>query len=284
MPIIERVGPPLVRAVIRHLPPRGRGIRLAHGLKRRLPLTNPARLSNEPSGMKLRCDLRDELSFVIYYRGWVDQSLEAWMRKWLRPGDLYIDVGSHIGYLVSLAVRCVGREGRIEAFEPNPETFGKLEAAVRDLDGKRAPSITLHNAAVGAEPGEATIHVPAGAQAHQSYRASLAGGDDRIAAATVPIVRLDDLAGHHVRLLKIDTEGFEVQVLNGARRLLEACDAVLIEINPEALSSVGSRPEQVIAALAGHGFRAHTPMLDGQLRPLAPTVFAQEFEDVVFIR
>src|SRR3954466_12200742 len=153
MPIVERVGPPLVRSAIRHVPPRRRGIRLANLLKERVPLSDPVRLSSEPSGMQLRCDLRDELAFVIYYRGSVDWGLESWMQRWLRPGDTYIDVGAHIGYLVSLAVERVGRSGRIDAFEPNPETFAKLDAAVSEL-GESRPAITLHNAAVGAEPGE----------------------------------------------------------------------------------------------------------------------------------
>jgi FkbM family methyltransferase len=257
---------------------------LANALSRRLVLTDPVRLSTEASGMRLRCDLRDKLSFDIYYRGWVDEALETWMRRWLRSGDHYIDVGAHIGYLVSLAAECVGPSGRIDAFEPNPETFAKLDAAVRDL-GDQSAAITVRQAAVGAEEGEATLHLPAGPDAHQSSEASLAGGDGFSATTRVPVIRLDDLPFQgEVRLLKIDTEGYELSVLQGARRLLDRCDAVLIELNPEALARGGSSEGQVIRTLAEHGFEPHSPASDGQLHERAGTNVAGRFEDVAFVR
>jgi FkbM family methyltransferase len=284
VPIVERVGPPIVRAAIRHLPPRRRGIRLANGLRRRLELTDPVRLSREPSGMRLRCDLRDKLSFDIYFRGWVDEAVETWMRRWLRPGDHYIDVGAHIGYLVSLAAECVGPEGRIDAFEPNPDTFAKLDAAVRDA-GDRAAAITVRKAAVGAEEGEATLHVPAGTDAHQSSEASLAPGEGFSATTQVPVIRLDDLPlDGEVRLLKIDTEGYELSVLQGARGLLDRCEAVLIELNPEALARGGSSEAQIVQTLEEHGFEPHTPTADGHLRGRAAMTVAGRFEDVAFVR
>jgi FkbM family methyltransferase len=234
--------------------------------------------------MRLRCDLRDRLSFDIYFRGWVDQAVESWMRRWLRPGDHYIDVGAHIGYLVSLAAECVGPDGRIDAFEPNPDTFAKLDAAVREL-GDGGAAITVRNAAVGAEKGEATLHVPVGADAHQSSEASLAGGEGFSASAQVPVVRLDDLPfDAEVRLLKIDTEGYEMSVLQGARRLLDECEAVLIELNPEALARAGSSEAQIIQTLAEHGFEPHTPTADGHLHGSTPVTVAGDFEDVVFVR
>jgi len=280
---IERLVPVGIRAGIRHAPPRGRGIRLAQAWTRFRPPTAGLYVSHEAGGARLQCDLRDELSRVIYYRGWMDLALETWMRRWLRPGDLYVDVGAHIGYLAALAAEAVTRTGRVVAFEPSPDTYAKLRDA---FDPGRFPHVETVNAAVASADGEANFFTADGDWAHQSYRNSLHPAPGLRDRATVPTVSLDgQFANGRLRLLKIDVEGGELGVLAGADRLLTDghCDALVIELNPEALARAGSSVATLVKHLSDAGFLAHRCSSGGTLVPWRPVEVRTEFADAVFI-
>jgi FkbM family methyltransferase len=282
--VVDRIGPHLVRAAIRYLPPRRRGLRLARAWAQ-LTSHRPALvLSREPSGIRLRCDLRDELAATIFYRGWVDRELETWLSRWLRPGDTYVDVGAHIGFYVSLALAAIGPSGRVIAFEPLDESYEKLSMSVREVSD-RYPNIEIHRTAVGAAPGEATLFRPAAAWRHQTYRASLVASENRTPAERVPVVTLDNaLETTSCRLLKIDVEGSEVDVLRGAQSFLSQrqAQAILVELNPEALRAAGTTSAEVVTALAVHGYRPHE-FEAARLVARDEISVAREFADVVFL-
>jgi hypothetical protein len=98
---------------------------------------------------------------------------------------------------------------------------------------------------------------------------------EQLPGPEVDVLPLDELlAGRHVRLHKIDTEGFEAAVLRGARDTLSRTDAVLVEINPGALAAAGSSPEEVIGLLSEADFRRHERV----------GAFGGESEDMILIR
>ena len=279
----ERVVPVAIRAVIRHVPPRGRGIRLAQIWSRLRPPDGVPYVSRESGGARLQCDLRDHLSQVIYYRGWVDPALETWMRRWLRPGDVYIDVGAHIGYLSALAADAVGPHGRVVAFEPSPVSWRRLRAA---FDPAAFPQVEAVNAAVASGDGEASLFAADGDWEHQAYRNSLHPAPGLRHMATVETVSLDGVfPEQRLRLLKIDVEGGEQAVLAGARELLASgrCDALVIELNPEALARAGSSVSGLVDHLEELGFAAHRCREDGTLERWQPVEVRAEFADAVFL-
>lgn len=279
----ERLVPVLIRAFVRHVPPRGRGIRLAQAWTALRPPDGVPYVSREPGGARLRCDLRDHLSRVVYYRGWMDAELENWMRRWLRPGDVYVDVGAHIGYLSALAARAVGPQGRVIAFEPSPESWEKLRDA---FDPPDFPQVEAVNAAVSSEPGEASLFAAADGWEHQAYRNSLHPAPGLRHLATVRTVSLDGVfPNDRLRLLKIDVEGGERAVLAGAETLLRSrrCDALVIELNPDALARAGSSVAEIVSFLETVGFLAHRCCADGTLEPWEPVAVQGEFADAVFL-
>lgn len=279
----ERVVPVMIRAVIRHVPPRGRGIRLAQTWSRLRPPDGVPYVSREPGGARLQCDLRDHLSQVIYYRGWMDPALETWMRRWLRPGDLYVDVGAHIGYLSALAADAVGPKGRVVAFEPSPASWSRLRAA---FDPAAFPQVEPINAAVASEAGEASLFTADGDWEHQAYRNSLHPAPGLRHLATVETVSLDAVfPQERLRLLKIDVEGGEQAVLAGARELLSGgrCDALVIELNPAALARAGSSDSALVEHLEELGFAAHRCRPDGTIERWQPVHVRTEFADAIFL-
>jgi FkbM family methyltransferase len=282
--LVDRIGPRVVRAAIRYLPPRQRGLRLSRAWGRITSHRPPLILSRERSGIRLRCDLRDELTAIIFYRGWVDRDLEAWLSRWLRPGDTYVDVGAHIGFYVSLALAAIGPSGRVIAFEPLRESYEKLAASVREARD-RYPNVEVHRAALGANRGETTIFRPTGRWEHQTYRASLVAAGDRVASERVSVLTLDEALGTtSCRLLKIDVEGSELEILRGGRSFLSdgRAEAIVIEINPSALRDAGTTADRLVELLAADHYRPH--QVEGtKLVPRDEIEVAGEFANFVFL-
>jgi FkbM family methyltransferase len=272
-----------IRFVVRQTPPRGRGISLAHRWTRFNPPDDRQLVSKEPGGARLRCDLRDALSRVVFYRGWVDRGLEDWMVGWLRPGDLYVDVGAHIGYLTALAASAVGPSGRVVAFEPSPDTYAKLSAA---FVGPAFAHVRAVHAAVAEVAGRTVLFAASGAWQDQAYRNSLHPGDGLLPTSEVEVVTLDEeLGDSRVRLLKVDVEGGEVAVISGANRLLSdrRADALVVELNPPALARAGATVSDLVGELGGYGYDAHRITEGGVLQRWDPVEVEGEFADAVFL-
>jgi FkbM family methyltransferase len=277
--------PYFIRAAIRYMPPRGRGIRLARLWTRIDAPSDLVLLTPERSGMRLRCDLRDELSWLVFYRGSVDSTVEQWIRRWLRPGDTYVDVGAHIGFYVSIALEAIGPGGHVMAFEPLAENFQRLSVSLGEVRTKY-PKTRVYRAAVGSRCGLATLYRPKGRWEHQFSRASLSSGRDLTPAERVSVVALDDvLAGAHSRLIKVDVEGHELAVIHGAESILSSrkADAILIELNPSALGRAGTTLDEVGQALVSHGYQPHRIGPDGELAPWNNISVEGEFTNAVYL-
>ena len=138
---------------------------------------------------------------------------------------LILDVGANLGSSVAF-YRRLFPNARLIAFEPDPETFQRL----RRRHG-HAPNVTLLNCGVGAVPGRLTLQ----RNTHSSTNSFLQVDEDsswvretpgfrKIDSTDVDVVTLDGIANNlsldYIDFVKSDTQGFEPEVLAGARRLL----------------------------------------------------------------
>ncbi len=166
-------------------------------------------------------------------RGW-----ESRFHAQLGPGGRAVDVGSHVGALASLWVE---NYEEVWAFEPNPDHATRL---YRSLD----PRIIVFPAACGVEAGSAWLTVPHHHGRPVGSLGSLRSEVDGV-RHRVPVVRLDDVVPGPIDLLKIDAEGFEVAVLDGAAGLLKHRPVVIVESEerhcPGAPAEVRARLEAV---------------------------------------
>ena len=178
------------------------------------------------------------------------------------PDALMVDVGANIG-LASMPVAAMGRE--VIAFEPVPsnQRAYMLSVCVNGFAGH----VTLVGAAVGASSGSADIFVPRGradntALGKDVSTANVGGEADSI---RVPVVTLDAILRpedvRRIWLLKIDVQGYELRVLEGARAVLGALPHsawVVAEHDPKLMAASGLADTTAdIAFMASLGFSAH---------------------------
>jgi FkbM family methyltransferase len=161
----------------------------------------------------------------------------------LRPGDRYIDAGANIGQLALAAAKRVGSEGQVIAIEAHPEIYRYLEG---NAELNRATNLTTLHHALGAGPGE--VALTSRRSDDQNYITS--EGEFR-----VPMCALDELVDPRpTRLLKLDVEGYELPVLQGAARTLEQTQIVYCELSTGNCRRFGYRPQEVEQLLVAKGF------------------------------
>jgi FkbM family methyltransferase len=242
--------------VLRRLSFRGQG-RLAS----RIPVPRfGERLVGFPHGLRLRLDLRDPVQ-RDYLVGIYDRHEFALVRRVLQDGGDVVDVGAHVGaysVVASLAER--GMRGRVAAVEPNAAARRRLLANLRL---NRCENVTVIPAAASSCEGETTLYVP---REGQSSWATLEPDrvDDvegvRVAQTTVDAV-VEQLGLEPV-LLKIDVEGRELDVLDGAEVVLRKRPVILAEVS-------GKTGLELVRRLAPLGYRVRR-IMPRSLRPYEP--------------
>jgi FkbM family methyltransferase len=175
----------------------------------------------------------------------MDSSLyeERLCHSYLRPGDTVIDVGANIGLYTNMLSKCVGEEGRVFAFEPDPIAFGSL---IRNCNN----NVCAQQFAVGSNQG----------LNRWLYRSSNGNnGDHRTwndfseirESIVVREITLDCVISGTVNLIKIDVQGTEVDVLKGAKNLINYQPnlAILIEFWPRGLRGAGKSSSEFITTI-----------------------------------
>ncbi len=229
-------------------------------------------------GVRIRLDLNDYIQQRIFYESHEPAQL-SFLERFVRPDDVVLDAGAHVGIFTLLAASIVGEKGQVHAFEPVPSNYESLEENVR-LNGFR--NVRLNRAATGAEEGELELGLPEVVpdSGRTSAMYTVGGGEQRVSA---PVITLDSYAEKHVRdrpirLLKMDVEGFEPAVLEGFTGRLASAppDGVMLEVNIELLDRHGFRVEQIVDALVGAGYGLYRPTPFGKLREVDDDLSAAE--------
>lgn len=176
----------------------------------------------------------------------------AFLLHLLRPGDLFLDVGANVGSYTVLAAGACGAS--VVALEPIPATFAHFLDNVRLNDVQEL--VTAINAGLGAEEGE--LHFSNGPVDTVNH---VLGPEEArgTGGVRVQVHTMDGLlAGRCPVLIKIDVEGYEASVLQGARRTLEGDGvvALILELNGSG-ARYGFDEERVHADIVGRGFAPH---------------------------
>lgn len=176
------------------------------------------------------------------------------LNRVVAAGDWVIDVGANVGLVTSRLCQLVGPSGAVWAVEPLPRNVKRLEAlgATNGLD-----QLTVLPMALSSEAGTARLRLPIrGGGAFGSFVATW----ETCGEVDVATARLDDLVAERrppgrLRLVKIDAEGFEPQVLAGATKTLSTLrPLVLCEFNDVLLQQAGTSSAELLQRFAGLGY------------------------------
>jgi FkbM family methyltransferase len=219
-------------------------------------------------GVRLAADLAD-----VGGRGFASSGTWEWnvgtlIRRTLRAGDVFVDVGANTGYYTVLAAKVVGPTGHVYAIEPAPATAAALRRNV-GLNGV-ADLVTVLEAAAGAEAGHATLY---GRAAGHDMTSSLMRRpeDDGVTATDVAVLPIADVLkpSHRaaVRLVKLDVEGHEDTAILGLEPLFADGLRPLVVVEVHANFNPSAAP--AIERFAARHELAGDLLVDDQL-DLAP--------------
>ena len=204
---------------------------------------------------------RTAASMVVYANPPDRPEMLAWRHE-LRDGGLFLDVGANVGTYTIWAAE-LGAE--VIAVEPAADTFGLLEENIA-LNGYR---VTTVRAAAGDHCGRAR------------FTEGLDAGNSLAPDGPVvtDLVTVDSLVGdRRVTGMKVDVEGFEINVLRGAARALadHRIGLIQIEWNQASAFAVGQDRRPIAELLAGYGYRLFRPDATGRLAPLGDLGFGAD--------
>lgn len=204
----------------------------------------------------LRAPSLDRLVYLWLHRcGFMGAEEGRTLRRLVRPGAHVVDIGANVGLYTLLLSRLVGDEGRVFAYEPEPDLFAALR---ENCFANQVANVIPVNCALGEASGRVRF-----------YRSVFNSGDNRLGgfgwaaeAVEVEMARLDDvLSDARVDFIKMDVQGYEMRVLTGMQRLLAANPhlEIYFEFWPHGLTAAGSEPEGLLRHLHDRGFRIYQP-------------------------
>lgn len=240
------------------------GVRLlAHLPKALVPTKMKATIFGFPTTLNLREGIQRTMFMGTYERPQTE-----WFRRCILPGDVVVDVGASFGHYTALAASLVGSGGKVYAFEPSPMPSATIAKMVENSGAKQ---IILTRAALGAQKGAVDLLLPSKDSA--LHTPSIFASDPAFTAHRIEVMTLDDFAEEkkigRIKLIKIDVEGYEPDVLVGMNRLFaeRRVENIVIEFNSGWLEKNGTTPEELEKKIEALGFdvKEKTAVQDGLL-------------------
>ncbi len=204
-----------------------------------------------------------------HMHGQLEPGTVSVMRTLLEAGDRAIDVGAHIGLTLLPMAQAVGPAGHVVAIEPGSRASGALRKAV--VANGLEDRVELQFCAAGADEGAGSLQI-----GEVLGHSSLLDLPEAGSAEAVTVRPLDALvpSGQSVRLVKIDAEGYELQVWRGMRRILRDSPGLvaIVEFGPSHLRRAGVSTADWTGAFEAEGFTPYeideSRAIVRRLRPL----------------
>jgi FkbM family methyltransferase len=212
----------------------------------RLSKAKEVSFSVSPS-IQISLDPADELSQHIY-SGAFEWEEREWLAGVLKPGDVFYDIGANIGYFSLLASEWCGSNGKVISFEPVSKTFNRLKKNIQENPGLN--NIRFFQVAASDLEEEREIYISLnGKDAWNSLAGNAVAKQEATTEKikTIPVDRIREKENLPApTIMKIDVEGWEVHVLQGAMETLRISrPKLLIEFTRENLHTAGTSGAQL---------------------------------------
>ena len=197
-----------------------------------------------------------KFAFPIYrplysvFKSYADRAERRLLAGNLGEGSVVVDAGANIGVYSEFLSKCVGSTGVVHSFEPDPDNFARLHAALCNV-----PNVRLNQLALSDKAGESLLYVSR--KLNVDHRVYPTEGEER-KAISIQSTTLDNYFApcDRVDLIKMDIQGFELHALRGAQRVLEDNPHIkmLFEFWPYGLRLAGSSGLELASFLQERGF------------------------------
>lgn len=176
------------------------------------------------NGCRFYCRRRyEDYSHILTHENWL---LEL-AKNLLKSGDIFIDVGCHVGKYSIFLANYVGPEGKVFAIDANPEN---IRAIKKNAELNEFANIAIINTAVADTDGERNFYL-----SRWSGQGSLIQSDARKESVVMTTATLDTLLWSidKIDLIKMDIEGTELEAIKGAKLTLKKTRKLIIECHNE---------------------------------------------------
>ncbi len=217
----------------------------------------PSRIQSVTDGFKMNLDPAEKIPSHIAFEGMYEPGLRNLIKKTLHPGDHFLDIGSNIGYFSCLARSIVGPTGKVSVLEANPSMATQVKENL-ELNGW-ADSVDIHEIAAWNKEETLTFNLaPIGKSGMGSVR-DLSEINKSIEVEALPLDQIFSSDNKKISAIKIDVEGAETQVIEGAKKVIQRDKPVIfIELSDQYLKQLGSSADQLLGKLIkGLSYKVH---------------------------
>jgi FkbM family methyltransferase len=231
-----------------------RGIPRVLYATRKLMLGNSPRLFRLSKNTHAYLDPSDYVQCMMFYGRYSREILEVF-RRFARRDDTVVDVGAHVGYFTLFLAELVGSNGHVYSFEPDPRARSFL---TKSVCGNGMDWIDVSPLALATGRGSVKFFLAKGLGSSSAIKGVQQLDAEEI---TIQTVSLDELVDQgqvlgHIRLVKIDIEGYELDAIRGMTKVLRKHRPIMVvEVNEEMLSARGESPASLLALLTSLDYR-----------------------------
>lgn len=240
----------ILRAYARFAPTERGGYRLVRGLRRFVPKESWSGYFAVDDSIEMNLDLGVYPDCCMAC-GLYELDTYRILKKSLRPGMHFLDVGANIGYFTLLAARLVGQAGRIDAIEPDPVNRLRLEEHLNKNGMGNA--VCVHAVAASDREGMVDLWHPEEGLANHGMSSIYYGIGKGAARYHVPAARLDEVIPKSPDVVKMDIEGAEYNALKGMERwlLVGKPPIIIVEHNQSSAKAAGWQCGDILRYLQG---------------------------------
>ena len=211
--------------------------------------------------IRINCYLDSRLAKIIFLEGFEEEEI-AFVKKFLKKGDFFFDIGANIGLFSLVVSSILGEKGKVIAFEPCSITFQRLK---ENIGLNQFTNIVPENVALSNKSGFAELQIASnGYDAWNSLAKPSAG--ELLEVEEVKTITLDDFVRNlgldktKISLIKIDIEGWEIPMLQGAKEFLSSSNApiLLVEFTDENAQNAGFSCKELYELLVSYGYTLYS--------------------------
>ncbi len=241
---------PLYQKIIQNLPV-GR-----EKASRALGFLTGGKVKSVVNQANLYLDLREVIQRRMFL-GIYEPIETEWFKECVEAGDIIIDVGANFGHYTTLGATLVGAKGKVFAFEPSPIASKVIEDAIKESS---IQNVMLTKSAVGKNIGIVNLFLPTTQHLHSP---SIMKSDPSFITLQIPVIALDTfeplISVPLIKLIKIDVEGYEPNVLDGMNNMLREKRILNIfcEFNSWWLERNETTTRQLLERFLDYGYKIH---------------------------